>query len=138
VFSLTSTPSVNTAPLLRLGRDPAILDELEKEQVFFTEKPSGKPTRVYRASEIKGLAATAGQQNGTVGNMEDPERWPICESLLPAYQPRKRSFLGIFCVSSEYFYIYMLKYDYNSILFKFKSYICIKNALNGIALCLSI
>jgi hypothetical protein len=43
------------AQLLFSAHNPAILDELEKEQVFFTEKPSGKPTQVYGASEIKGL-----------------------------------------------------------------------------------
>jgi uncharacterized protein len=43
------------AQLLFTAHNPAILDELEKEQVFFTEKPSGKPTRIYGASEIKGL-----------------------------------------------------------------------------------
>jgi len=43
------------AQLFFTAHNPAILDELEKEQVFFTEKPSGKPTRIYGASEIKGL-----------------------------------------------------------------------------------
>jgi hypothetical protein len=43
------------AQLLFTAHNPAILDELEKEQVFFTEKPSGKPTRIYGAREIKGL-----------------------------------------------------------------------------------
>jgi AAA15 family ATPase/GTPase len=43
------------AQLIFTAHNPAILDEMEKEQVFFTEKPSGKPTRVYGASEIKGL-----------------------------------------------------------------------------------
>ena len=43
------------AHLLFTAHNPAILDELEKEQVFFSEKPSGKPTRIYGASEIKGL-----------------------------------------------------------------------------------
>ena len=43
------------AQLLFTAHNPAILDELEKEQVFFSEKPSGKPTRVYGAREIKGL-----------------------------------------------------------------------------------
>ena len=45
----------NGAQLLFTAHNPAILDELEKEQVFFTEKPGGKPTHVYGASEIKGL-----------------------------------------------------------------------------------
>jgi hypothetical protein len=43
------------AQLFFTAHNPAILDELEKEQVFFTEKSSGKSTRIYGASEIKGL-----------------------------------------------------------------------------------
>jgi uncharacterized protein len=43
------------AQLLFTAHNPAILDDLEKEQVFFTEKPSGHPTRVYGAREIQGL-----------------------------------------------------------------------------------
>jgi AAA15 family ATPase/GTPase len=43
------------AQLLFTAHNPAILDELEKEQVYFTEKPSGKPTRIYGARSIKGL-----------------------------------------------------------------------------------
>jgi hypothetical protein len=43
------------AQLLFTAHNPAILDELEKEQVMFAEKPGGKPTRIYGASEIKGL-----------------------------------------------------------------------------------
>jgi AAA15 family ATPase/GTPase len=43
------------AQLFFTAHNPAILDELEKEQVFFTEKPSGKPTHIYGAAEIKGL-----------------------------------------------------------------------------------
>ncbi len=43
------------AQLLFTAHNPAILDELEKEQVFFTEKPSGKPTRIYGARDVKGL-----------------------------------------------------------------------------------
>jgi hypothetical protein len=45
----------NGAQLLFTAHNPAMLDELEKEQVFFSEKPSGKPTRIYGAREIKGL-----------------------------------------------------------------------------------
>ena len=45
----------NGAQLLFTAHNPAILNELEKEQIFFTEKPSGKPTRIYGAREIKGL-----------------------------------------------------------------------------------
>lgn len=43
------------AQLLFTAHNPAILDELEKEQVYFSEKPGGKPTRLYGAREIKGL-----------------------------------------------------------------------------------
>ncbi len=43
------------AQLLFTAHNPAILDQLEKEQVFFSKKPSGKPTRIYGAREIKGL-----------------------------------------------------------------------------------
>jgi hypothetical protein len=43
------------AQLLFTAHNPAILEELEKEQVFFSEKPGGKPTRVYGARDIKGL-----------------------------------------------------------------------------------
>lgn len=43
------------AQLLFTAHNPALLDDLEKEQVFFTEKPSGQPTHVYGARDIKGL-----------------------------------------------------------------------------------
>ena len=43
------------AQLFFTAHNPALLDDLEKEQVFFTEKLSGKPTRVYGARDIKGL-----------------------------------------------------------------------------------
>ena len=43
------------AQLLFTAHNPAILDELEKEQVFFCEKPSGEPTRIYGARDIRGL-----------------------------------------------------------------------------------
>jgi hypothetical protein len=43
------------AQLLFTAHNPAILDELEKEQVYFSEKPSGKPTRLFGARDIKGL-----------------------------------------------------------------------------------
>jgi hypothetical protein len=43
------------AQLLFTAHNPAILDQLEKEQVFFSEKPGGQPTRIYGAREIKGL-----------------------------------------------------------------------------------
>lgn len=45
----------NNAQLLFTAHNPAILDELEKEQVFFSEKLSGEPTRIYGARDIKGL-----------------------------------------------------------------------------------
>jgi hypothetical protein len=45
----------NGAQLLFTAHNPAMLDELEKEQVFFSAKPSGKPTHIYGAREIKGL-----------------------------------------------------------------------------------
>ncbi|MEQ1889853.1 MAG: ATP-binding protein [Alphaproteobacteria bacterium] len=43
------------AQLFFTAHNPALLDELEKEQIFFTEKPSGEPSRVYGARDIKGL-----------------------------------------------------------------------------------
>jgi AAA15 family ATPase/GTPase len=43
------------AQLFFTAHNPALLDELEKEQVFFTEKLSGKPSYVYGARDIKGL-----------------------------------------------------------------------------------
>ncbi|HEX3626776.1 MAG TPA: AAA family ATPase [Verrucomicrobiae bacterium] len=45
----------NGAQLLFTAHNPAILDELQKEQVFFSDKPSGKSTHIYGAREIKGL-----------------------------------------------------------------------------------
>jgi hypothetical protein len=45
----------NRAQLFFSAHNPAILDEMEKEQVFFTEKLGGKSTRIYGASDIKGL-----------------------------------------------------------------------------------
>ncbi len=52
-YSLERNPK--GAQLLFTAHNPAILDELEKEQVYLTEKPSGKPTRIYCASDIQGL-----------------------------------------------------------------------------------
>ncbi len=49
------TRNPHGAQLLFAGHNPAILNDLEKEQVFFTEKPAGRPTRVYGARDIKGL-----------------------------------------------------------------------------------
>lgn len=43
------------AQLIFTAHNPAILDDLEKEQVFFSEKPRGGATRIYGASEIQGL-----------------------------------------------------------------------------------
>lgn len=43
------------AQLFFTAHNPALLDELEKEQIFFTEKPGGAPTRIYGARDIKGL-----------------------------------------------------------------------------------
>lgn len=43
------------AQLFFTAHNPALLDDLEKEQVFFTEKPSGQPSYVYGARDIKGL-----------------------------------------------------------------------------------
>ncbi len=43
------------AQLLCTGHNPVLLDNLEKEQVFFTEKPLGQSTRIYGARDIKGL-----------------------------------------------------------------------------------
>lgn len=43
------------AQLFFTAHNPALLDELEKEQVFFTEKPCGKSTHIYGARSIQGL-----------------------------------------------------------------------------------
>lgn len=43
------------AQLFFTAHNPALLDDLEKEQIFFTEKPSGQSTQVYCARDIKGL-----------------------------------------------------------------------------------
>ena len=43
------------AQLFFTAHNPALLDDLEKEQIFFTEKPSGEPSHVYGARDIKGL-----------------------------------------------------------------------------------
>lgn len=45
----------NGAQLLFTAHNPTILDELEKEQVFFSQKTSGKSTQIYGARDIKGL-----------------------------------------------------------------------------------
>jgi len=43
------------AQLLFAAHNPTLLDELEKGQIFFTEKPSGQASYVYGARDIKGL-----------------------------------------------------------------------------------
>jgi AAA15 family ATPase/GTPase len=43
------------AQLFFTAHNPALLNELEKEQIFFTEKPYGEATHVYSAADIKGL-----------------------------------------------------------------------------------
>ncbi|TAK77238.1 MAG: ATP-binding protein [Gammaproteobacteria bacterium] len=43
------------AQLLFTAHNPALLDDLEKEQIFFTEKLCGESTHVYGARDIKGL-----------------------------------------------------------------------------------
>lgn len=43
------------AQILFTAHNPTIMDFLEKEQVFFTEKPSGKSTVIYSAKDIQGL-----------------------------------------------------------------------------------
>lgn len=43
------------AQLFFTAHNPALLDDLEKEQVFFTEKPCGEPTHLYGARDIQGL-----------------------------------------------------------------------------------
>lgn len=57
LFRWFSDPERNPrgAQLFFTAHNPVLLDDLEKEQVFFTEKPSGQPSRVYGAREIKGL-----------------------------------------------------------------------------------
>lgn len=46
------------AQLFFTAHNPAILDELEKEQIFFTEKSSSQATCVYGARDMKGLRRT--------------------------------------------------------------------------------
>lgn len=52
-----STPIRNPkgGQLIFSAHNPVLLDDLEKEQVFFTEKLCGKSTQVYSARDIKGL-----------------------------------------------------------------------------------
>ena len=43
------------AQLLFTAHNPALLIELEKEQVYFAKKPDGEPTQIYGARQIQGL-----------------------------------------------------------------------------------
>jgi AAA15 family ATPase/GTPase len=47
--------NLSDAQLFFTAHNPAILDCLEKEQIFFVEKPSGCPSHLYGAGSIKGL-----------------------------------------------------------------------------------
>lgn len=47
--------NLHNAQLIFSAHNPAILDYLQKEQVFLLEKPSGKSTNVYGVRDIKGL-----------------------------------------------------------------------------------
>ncbi|MFA6036813.1 MAG: AAA family ATPase [Legionellales bacterium] len=51
----SSKRNPHNAQLLFTAHNPSLLDELEKEQLFFTEKPCGQSTNVYGARDIKGL-----------------------------------------------------------------------------------
>jgi len=57
IFSWFNDPyrNANKAQLLFSAHNPALLDALQKEQVFLTEKKSPEATRVYGAKDIKGL-----------------------------------------------------------------------------------
>ncbi len=50
-----STRNPHGAQLIFTAHNPALLQDLEKEQVYFAEKPSGKASRIYGARDIKGL-----------------------------------------------------------------------------------
>jgi AAA15 family ATPase/GTPase len=47
--------NLHGAQLFFTAHNPALLDCLEKEQIFFTEKPSGQPSQVYGVRAIQGL-----------------------------------------------------------------------------------
>ena len=49
------TRNPHGAQLFFTAHNPALLDSLEKEQIFFTEKPSGQASQVYGVRDIKGL-----------------------------------------------------------------------------------
>jgi predicted ATPase len=53
----------NGAQLMFTAHNPAILIEMEKEQVFFSEKLMGEPTHIYGAKEIQGLRRTPNLMN---------------------------------------------------------------------------
>lgn len=57
IFRWFNNPKRNphNAQLLFTAHNPSLLDELEKEQIFFTEKLFGQSTSVYGARDIKGL-----------------------------------------------------------------------------------
>lgn len=57
LFGWFNNPERNpkNAQLLFTAQNPVLLDDLEKEQVFFTEKPCSKSTIVYGAKDIGGL-----------------------------------------------------------------------------------
>jgi len=57
LFRWFSDPEHNphNAQLFFTAHNPGLLDDLEKEQVFLTEKLSGQATSVYGARDIKGL-----------------------------------------------------------------------------------
>lgn len=57
IFRWFNDPQRNSrgAQLFFTAHNPALLDDLEKEQVFFTEKQSGQSTHIYGARDIKGL-----------------------------------------------------------------------------------
>lgn len=47
--------NLHNAQLIFTAHNPALLDDLEKEQIFFVEKASGRSTAVYCARDIAGL-----------------------------------------------------------------------------------
>lgn len=47
--------NIHGAQLFFTAHNPALLDDMEKEQIFFTTKLSGHATEVYGARDIKGL-----------------------------------------------------------------------------------
>lgn len=47
--------NTKNSQLIFTAHNPALLDELEKEQIFFSEKKTGQPTSIYSAKQIQGL-----------------------------------------------------------------------------------